>query len=257
MVQPKAAPKRKTPGTVGTFYGHHAAYKKSNAAMNQRTGGRLGVGKRTGGFTGIELKFFDTNFIGEVDSTLANAIHEDLTVLCLSSPKVGTGEQQRVGRKILVTHLQINGYYEIRLETQPEETANVFTIWIVKDKQTNRQQMNALEYLKGGAPTTQAPNTMFNLQWRDRFETLYKRTFHISAPSYDADTATFGSAYVPINMSIDLNCPVTFASGAGAVDGTVSTVSDNSLHLLVSSNRDNVGGHAQLYYTSRIRYVDV
>lgn len=254
MVHQKAAPKRKAPSTK-VFYGHHAATKKAKTNPNYRTGGYLGNGTRTGGFVGIEHKFLDTDFIGQVDNVLANAVHEDVTALCLNGVGIGNAENQRIGRKIMVTSLEINGYYEIRLETAPEEAANVFTIWIVKDKQTNRIQMSSLEYLKGGAPTSQAPNTFLNLQWRDRFETLYKRTFHISANSYDADTATFASTQIPFHINIPLACPTLF--NTQGVNATVSSISDNSLHFLVIANRANTGGHANLHYQSRIRFTDM
>lgn len=256
MVHQKAAPKRKTPMTT-TTYGHHAAYKKAMTTANHRTGGRLGVGNRTGGFSGIEHKFLDSNFIGQVDNLLANAIHENITQLCLNGIPPGTGEDERIGRRVRLTDLEINGHYELITETIASEAGSMFTIWIVKDTQTNRIQMNPLEYLKGGAPTSQATNTMYNLQWKDRFETLYKRTFRVQATTYNTNSNQFGSAYVPFQIKIPLNCPVLFNNQTGSVDGTVSSISDNSIHFLCVSDKANTGGNANVFYQSRVRFVDM
>ncbi len=242
MVYKKATPKRKRP-TVITTYGKKVVPKRPAIKMNYRTGG----------FTGLERKFLDFTHSGIIKRTIADWVQDPAQPLCLNSVPLGNGESKRMGRKIWNDTLEIQGYIQHKDSLDDEEAGATITMWIFKDKQTNEAQMIASDALVSLGGDLNAPISFENLQWQDRFELLAKRTIDLNQ-MVAATSGTFGSVNRHFNFHIKVNCPTTFDTDG--VGGTVATITDNSLHFLINSDRLNVNEKITVQYNSRLRYYD-
>lgn len=107
---------------------------------------------RTAGYVGIEKKFYDTGYnaaiVAPTDATGGEA--DPATVLTVSAPAQGDGEQNRDGKKIVAKYLEIKGTVRaaatINQTVGPQRT-QVF-VAVVLDTQTNAAQLNSEDVFK-------------------------------------------------------------------------------------------------------------
>lgn len=213
---------------------------------------------RTGGFIGRELKFFDTSFNDQLTSNndWSGAEVDPATAQCISSPAQGDGEQQRDGRKIVIKSAFVNGVIELPrdVHAQGAEPDSVF-VALVLDTQTNGAQLNSEDVYINPGGSHQKVTPLRNLQYTSRFRVLdtarveFSNTNVYSLPLAVPPETGFSSGMMgTFTLSKKLEVPVTF-TGAGS---TVSTVMDNSLHIVAISSHDQ---GCQMHYNARIRFI--
>lgn len=217
--------------------------------------------QRTGGFLGVELKFFDLarnscqpsdqgNMTGgEIDNT---------TVKCLNAMITGNSQSTRIGRKITMKSLQIHGVCVWR----PANTLNAPTFFapvyiaVVLDTQTNSATTisTANVFINPGNSNVTNCNPMRNLEYTSRYKVLaWKRLVRQQttlcvqeAPA--PDVFSNAGVLVPFDMYINLkNIQVLYNAEAG----TCTDITSNSLHLVAFS----ADGLQDIDWTSRLRYV--
>lgn len=209
---------------------------------------------RTGGFLGIERKFYDT----EVSNTTvaaggpAGAELDPPTVNCLSAPAQGDGESQRDGRKIVIKGVFLKGFLEMANNTSAAERAGPVRIAVVLDTQTNGSQLSAEHVYKNPTSAYLDACEFRNLQYSSRFKILTDKVINPGPVQayYDADSGTHTgmSKLWSINLP-NLDIPVTFTSSSEGV----ASVADNSLHVIAMKSAN--GGSIKCSYNARLRFV--
>jgi len=205
---------------------------------------------RTAGFLGIEKKFYDKTFSGEIGVAVANAVSDPAAnASCLNAVEQGDGESQRDGRKIVIKSVQVRGDIRGQIEQNQDDVnkAKVVRILLVQDRQTNGAQMTGTQMLTGA---TNVEHAYYNLQYSQRFKVLYDKTFVLQCNTVGTDganTNSVGFSAASFKIFRNVNIPVTFTSTAE----NIANIADNSLHMLALSSETNV----DLAYESRIRFV--
>jgi len=213
---------------------------------------------RTGGFLGIEKKFFDTFKATTVIHNPTDCTGCELdpaTDNCLNGVAQGDGESNRDGKNYVIKSLHFNG--RVVTNSQPNKTLgwippSVF-IAIVLDTQTNGAQLNSEDVYTNPAGSS-ANNSCLQrqLQYSSRFRVLktWKIDFNDPSMAYDGTNMEACGQSRSIEAHLDnLNIKV----GCSATTGTVAAITDNSLHVVGFST--NGTETCNLTYTSRIRFM--
>jgi len=232
--------------------------KKQAAQLRRASTINKQLNMRTGGFLGIEKKFFDTFKATTVIANPANCTGGELdpaTDNCLNGVVQGDGESNRDGKNYVIKSLHFLG--RVVTNSQPNKTlgwipASVF-IAIVLDTQTNGAQLNSEDvYTNPGGSSANNTCLQRNLQYSSRFRVLktFKLDFNNPPLSYDGtDMEALGQSQ-SIEAHLDnLNIKVS----CSATTGTVAAITDNSLHVVgfCTNGTETVN----LTYTSRIRFM--
>lgn len=139
-----------------------------------------------------ELKVIDTSVTGSAASV-------DLVNACVQ----GTDQDERIGREILMTSIEIEGYVSFSFAAAGSDISNLF---IVYDKQSNAAAPSFSDVY-----TTSLPNCVRNLDNRKRFKVLAE------IPTM-ATTDVSNTVLVPVKYYRKLMLPVEFdASNAGDI----------------------------------------
>lgn len=219
------------------------------------TTGRANV--RTGGFTGMELKFLDSGKSTSISTGAPVAAHiidptSGDSVGGLANVGVGTGPSQRDGRKYVVKSLWIRGMVWLTTKTGAASALDARTVRlvVVHDRQTNGAAPTILEIFNTATPGTLA---MQNLEYSQRYKILVDKTMTLewtAAANDAAATGTYSGQAKPFSIyKGKLNIPVT-SHGTGGT-GAIADISDNSLHILAfASDAD-----CNVNYVSRVRFV--
>jgi len=230
-----------------------AVYKKRISSARGRSGWgngaiyvapartRKSLNYRTGGFLGIEKKYFDTGIIPTnmvVSSTIASCVMDSSVASCCNSPAVGDGPNQREGRQIAMDRIDVKGF--IRMDGDATYN-NVTTtphveVYLVLDTQTNGAQMASEECFVNTIASTPNGGLPFrNLENEKRFRILASKKIEMpSQPiAYNATTAKSyrdGHDY-GFTLSKNLKGMKVNFKATGAA-GTVATITDNSIHFI-------------------------
>lgn len=180
---------------------------------------------------------------------------------CLSCPAIGDSEQNRDGKKIVITQVEIKGTVLRTAESAQATPDNPSHGWIalVLDTQTNNVQMNSEDCFKsinnvlvGAGSSKYSMRPFRNLLFGNRFRILKMKAWQFSNFSISMNTAGTGcqSGYVKnFTMFKKLRLPVNMNAGTTA---SVANVLDNSLHVIAwGSDAANL----TLSYQARIRFV--
>ena len=201
---------------------------------------------RTGGFVGRELKFMNTLRDGLARNTLANAMFDNGTMLCLNGVSQGTGESQRLGRRMVITSIQIK--WQAKWQNN-FSTGDGLRVLLVLDKQTNGAQMSASDALEASTAEVMSHRNLENVQ---RFSILKDFTIHDKNFShyYNGISSTtqarhqHGQFIHKFKGGLHVNF-----TGTGA---TVADIADNSLHCVLLSTVDS---STYFWIDSRIRFL--
>ncbi len=234
-------------------------YKKGYTARGKRRrlGGMMGsagrrrlANARTGGFLGIERKFFDVQQTATALS-LEWATSEPATTN-LTAVAQGDGESERDGRKYVIDSIHIKGFIETAaLESQPGPIPDIIVrICLVWDQQTNGAQLTATDVMVAGRSD---PTQSFrNLQFTKRFIVLWDKTFKIVRDNINEGAVNLFAAAVTRSYPFKIN--KTFGAGMQVtMSGTtanIANVVDNSIHLIAAAS----DVQALLSYQCRIRF---
>lgn len=243
-------------------YGNKIQKRKRNAKVNLMrgvTGKKKFLTKnfRTGGYLGIENKFYDTAFettalTDFVGASAAGLECDPATVLCISAPAQGDGEQNRDGRRIVITGYTVQGV--ISQESGGTiERPEIVCVALVLDTQTNGAQLNSEDVY--GLPSGVTSEILGACPQRDmqhsaRFKVLGFKKVRMwnDGSSNTAGTQYMGGAAHAFTFAKKCNIPVQFTSTTAGV----SNVVDNSLHIIAWANSDNAS--SKLTYSARIRF---
>jgi len=222
---------------------------------------------RVQGFLGLEKKYFDTlrgstavvttaawsvGFYRPTDG-YPNPIAGGTNSIC--SPTQGPGPQQRIGKAIRLTSVQIKGsvYAALTSTLTTCPGSHLFYVALVLDTQTNMAQCASDDvFLNPTVDYHTVVTPLRNLLNSKRFKILKSELFDLnrmslawSAPNF----ATCGRS-APIDWFLPLDLEINFDANT---DSDVGNIVDNSLHVAcATSNQD---GTSYIVYNARIRYL--
>lgn len=211
------------------------------------------LNRRTGGYLGIENKFQDNFFTGQISKLITGAECDPAARDSLNALARGDTQSDRDGRQATMTSLYLQGFIEmlpINDSTSPY-AGHVVRIMVVLDKQTNGAQLDSEKVFTlpiGG----NMPNVMRNLEYVERFDVLMDKTLTINIPSSGPSAGPssgmdVNGAIVPFKFykKLDLTCSY---QGNNAV---ILNQVDQSLHVIAFTNDST----CFLRYTSRVRFM--
>ncbi len=215
------------------------------------------VNPRTGGFLGIETKFYDTSLAGSAlvaPGDAAGAERDQSATIGPTTITQGDGEQQRDGRKAMIKSCYVTGNVIIPSTINLTAAAEGMLIYIalVQDKQTNGALLNSEDvFTNDNGSGTLAANPLRNLQFSSRFQVLDRVQFAMPQPVmvYDGTNIEGGGMYKPFKLSWRGNMPMTFNGTTESIANSV----DNSLHIIAYAS--DITLTPVISYQCRVRFV--
>lgn len=218
----------------------------------------MGRNKRTGGFIGKELKFYDTNLNATALASSGGwtgCEYDPSATSMISTPTQGDSAQQRDGRKIWIKSVMVRGTIDFPalINQAAVPAGEQCMIALVLDMQTNAAQLNSEDvYTAPGASNALNTQPLRDLEFGPRFKTLKAKHYTVrpGVVSYDGTNIEVGGTQVPFEFYIkNLNLKVNFNSGTTA---SIANVVDNSLHII--ANTTNAVRVPTIQYSARIRF---
>lgn len=206
--------------------------------------GARNVGLRSGGFAGRpgsrgELKWLDTT-----STSAAVSVSGGLALLNGCAP--GTGPSQRIGRRINMKSLILRFTFGAATASSTIFQGRI-KIWIVADTQANATTPAFSDIFT--APAQCLANAVANLDNRDRFKVLWKKSVLLD------QAGGHPAAYFDAN--IRLRCTTTYNAGTA---GTVADIQTNALYLVAAYTQATSTvaptNDPRLTYYARVRYSD-
>ncbi len=207
---------------------------------------------RTGGFLGLERKFFDVESAADAFATTWAAMEPATTNL--TAVAQGDGESNREGRKFSILSIHLKGFVK---RPASESTTGPFgdetvRVCLVQDKQTNGAQLTATDVMDGGQ--TEDYLAFRNLQFTKRFNVLWDRTFTLPVSRgamNEGSINLFATAdvRVPFTVNKTFNNPIQVTMSGTTAD--IANVTDNSIHVIGVGSATSV----TLDYQCRIRFM--
>lgn len=194
-----------------------------------------------------ELKWYDTTVA--VNSTV-NLVSASAGSVSFNTVPQGTGQNQRIGNRIICRSIQCRGYIEVAgvVSTTSASFGNVFRIMIVVDHQSNSTNAAGSEILEDANNA----NSYRNLLTSQRFTVLWDKIINFNANSITSD----GS--VGERMSVDNRRPLAYFKKMNMVvqyDGTTAdtaSISTNNMQIYLMSQ--DSGPVCTLSLDVRLRY---
>ena len=215
---------------------------------------------RTGGYLGIEYKFYDVKLTGKALDT--NTTGEDgeldpaTTIDCLNAVTQGDGESQRDGRNLVMKSLLLKGVVNIPAQATQStlDVAPTIFMAVVLDTQTNGAQLDSeLVYKNPSADTRCSASVVRNLQYAKRFKILAKKIIQVPTPTTGNDAAgTFSISGMDIPFEFYIRLPDIKVNYSGTTEA-VANIVDNSLHLVGWTSSVTLA--PTVSYNSRLRFV--
>ncbi len=214
---------------------------------------------RTGGFLGIELKFYDTKLAATALVTNTDASGGELdpsATIVLNSVIQADGESGRDGRQILMKSIFINGVIDcpIQINETALKAGCHIQLWLVLDKQTNGATINSEDVFVNVAATAIGGTSLLrNLQNTHRFSILdsWETDFDLHTASYDGTNIEQGGLLRRFKLFSKLGMKVNYKTGGTTED--IANIMDNSLHLIGFCT--DTGLIPRITYSSRLRFV--
>lgn len=189
----------------------------------------------------LEQKWVEETVTGTVPSVSGAP-----RVTCLNDLGQGTTAETRVGNKILLKELQVEGVYYLN----PGDQSDWYRMVVVLDHECYGSICTWGQYVQG-TPS----NRIFSLPSREtvgkgkRFTTLFDRLIPINRPdSTDVGPPSSAQVVGSFSFRIPLNCSTTYTGNAG----TISDIVRNSLCFIEGSASGNVKAEWQ----SRVTFLD-
>lgn len=220
----------------------------------------------TGGFLGMEVKYFDQARSAiqlpaptTPDDTMIMNPNIPSSLNCLNSPSQGDGPSNRDGRKIRVRSIYIKGtVYRTQYEDQSGPGTGIQAyLACVLDRQCNGAAITVAQVFSN--PSGAAVNNhalLRNLEYSDRYRILRDQLFNfdIKAQSgYALDKLSWPGQirhfewYIPCNILCEFNQTAPTAS-------TVSSLVNNSISVVGAATNATAPDACGLTYNCRIRF---
>lgn len=206
------------------YYGrYHAAFAANVPAFQQK----------------VELKFKDTNLVSTNISNIGSIPLSSLNII----PQ-GTGENNRIGRNVLVTKLMFKGELELQSQVSTTDAHDIVRIIVYWDQQTNGAPAVVLDVLE-----SLDINAFRNLANSKRFKILYDKKYVMNTGAATVVSSAIVTAPITrnVNYYINMRMPVEFNSTAGTID----EIKSNNLGVIYISKHVNI---TQIKGKFRIRY---
>lgn len=215
---------------------------------------------RTGGFEGIERKFFDTFVTATALTAPTNMAGAEIfpeadIEKALNTMIAGTGESDRIGRKINMKSINIRGIVNIPADaTAPTASTPTVFIALILDMQTNATMYSSEDVYKNiGASALLATSPFRELENVRRFKVLktVRMPLNLVAIAHDGTNLEMSGTNTPFEFYVDLkSIQVNYIADGQA--GEIAMIADNSLHILATV--DDVGYVPTISFNSRLRF---
>ncbi len=208
---------------------------------------------RSGGFMGIEKKFADFEVTATALAAGVAGGEISTSASCLNAVAQGDGESNRDGRRYKMKSIHVKGFLQQPGTSTKGGTAMV-RMAVVLDTQTNGAEMNAEDCYLATATASQSVSAFRNLQFSGRFKVLYDKTIVMNRTAALGNGTANDSCEIerPFNINIDIPTKYSVVDTTGTT-ANVSTITDNSLHLLSWCN--DTTDAPNIRYESRLRFV--
>lgn len=207
----------------------------------RRTRPRMQVARQARLAFGGESKFFETNVD---DSVIAANFNIEGSMNLIPQ---GVTENTRVGRRCTVTHIGMRLTVNLPTTATAADTTDIIRILLILDKQCNGSNAAVTQLLEND--NYQSFNSLAN---SGRFRTLWDKTISISAAAGSGrgstDTLSYGAVSKALTFFKDVNIPIEFNAGTGAI----TEVRSNNILLYYGSKQGVAGIDGEV----RIRFVD-
>lgn len=219
--------------------------------------GRRRQNLRTGGFTGIEKKFYDVALVQTALTSPTDATGGEVNPsgsVGLNTVAQGDGESNRDGRKMFMQSIHLNGVIEQPAQTNQtaaDTSPDVF-IALVLDTQANSAFANSEDVYKNQAGNAAlAASPYRNLEYVSRFRVLAWKRMRLRQPTvvYDGTNVEQGGTKTPFSFNVNLKgMPVTFKG----TTADIANITDNALNLIAYTNDTSTA--PTISYNSRLRF---
>lgn len=186
-----------------------------------------------------EMKSLDTTYTDTLDST--GVVLGTPTGINLVPQ--GTTDVTRIGRKIIIKNIYIQGWVENPTTTDP---GNLYKIALVLDKQANGTYPSYSDIYDVNTDL----NSYRNLDNSERFQVIKSWKKHLAVNGVAESTGLkYTKSFSQLNLSHRCNIPIIFDSTTGAI----TEIRSNNLMLIGICDSSN---DTQLNLRCRIRYTD-
>lgn len=160
----------------------------------------------------------------------------------LNATALGSGIDQRTGRRIKMTSLQLT--YQI-YPGASQTTDQDIMLFVVYDRQANAAEPTVANVYANLAGAT-SPVSPRNLAYMDRFKVIYHKIYRIKAT--DDKTTITRSKYFRLNLPVVYN---------GATTGDIGDISAGSLLLMgIGDTTLTTNNVPKMDFNARVRYID-
>ncbi len=203
---------------------------------------RLSLARRAA--PGAELKFLDTAKAATTTSATGTIFSPSLNVIVQD-----TGESERVGRKVVIQAIHMEGIVKIPTTATAADTSDYVRIIVYQDKQTNGAAATVTNILE-----TATVLSFNNLANKSRFQTLmdHRVSVNCSAGSGRGTTDTLSYGESQENFSWHKKCNIAVEYDNTVATGAIESQRSNNIGVLVISGE----ARASVAYNVRIRYTD-
>lgn len=181
------------------------------------------------------------------------------TTNCLFAPALGNDINTRVGRKVSVHKIKINGVITCAGQANQTTTdgAEVVRLILYQDKQTNATQAQGEDLMSTASASSYAVvNAFQNSANFGRFQVLKDKRYVLNPPSISYDGINMEQQGVGMHFKININFKKPVIVHFNATNGgTVADIVDNSFHIIAATSNNSLAG--ALSYVCRTTYTDV
>ncbi len=212
---------------------------------------------RTGGFMGIENKFYDQKLIqGALTSPtdVTGGEHNPSATLSLNTILQGDGESNRDGRQISMNKISVMGNFKIAPQTAQTAMgeATICFACIVLDTQTNGALLNSEDvFINPGANAITAAQLFRNLQFTSRFKVLASVRVSFDTPN----TGYTGGANFTqggLTKTWEMHVPLKILTQFKDTQETIANIVDNGLNIVAFCSDTEMA--PKISYSSRLRF---
>lgn len=209
-------------------------------ATKRKKTGQMGFMRTTGYYgryppLGNELKFLDSSW------NSSGVSNSGTIVLSTVHPAVsGTGESQRIGRKIVIRSVFVRWVVEIGNGTTPSATDDGLRVIIYQDMQANGAAATVTDIL-----ATANYLSFNNLANKNRFKIMMDKFTDVHSAA--ATSSTFGEMAKTRSHYMKCNVPIEFSS----TTGSITEIRSNNIGVLLISDKaiSNCSGRIRVRYS--------
>ncbi len=160
-----------------------------------------------------EVKFHDSN-IASANVPVGGVVNSSINLI-----PVGTGENNRVGRKFTIRHIGMRGAFKLPSTIVPASTSDIVRIILYVDKQTNGATIAVTDLLE-----TANEASPYNLANQNRFRILMDRRVLLDAQcgAWDGTNNEYGEVNKLVQLSKSVTIPIEYSATAAAITGVRS-----------------------------------